>query len=295
MKRNILKEFARHALSCTERGELVALPDCKGEAPSWFPAFKVFADFQASLVRGELTGKSISVRRIFSRKGNIKLKFLSFSSMPGLDCPGAGKCLKFCYSFKGWRYPAPFFRQLRNALIMRFAFHLIEGELARIMELPAMAKQEQVDFRLFVDGDFPSVEILASWMTLIESQPRLAAYGYSKSWAEFVKHDANTGGHWPENYQLNLSSGSLHNENSGITRAVKGLACVRGEFLVIGHKSKGLEYNTPEYRNEAWRVARETGIKRPFVCPGKCNDCLPKGKHACGSKTMKAPVVILAH
>ena len=59
---------------------------------------------------------------IFAEKGNTKLPFYAFSSLPGFDCPGAGACLfgdrpkgkgkefwkGWCYSFTAWRYPASF-------------------------------------------------------------------------------------------------------------------------------------------------------------------------------------------
>ena len=64
--------------------------------------------------------------------GNMKLPFYAFSSLPGFDCPGAGACLYgdneytpenfgkgWCYSFTGWLYPAAFFRQLQNSLLLR--------------------------------------------------------------------------------------------------------------------------------------------------------------------------------
>jgi hypothetical protein len=53
-------------------------------------------------------------------KGNGKLPFLAFSSLPGRGfCPGAGDCLKFCYSFRAWRYPAAFSRQAQNSILMQ--------------------------------------------------------------------------------------------------------------------------------------------------------------------------------
>ena len=48
--------------------------------------------------------------------GNVKLPFLSFSTLPGVTCPGASSCLDYCYSFKAWRQPAAFFRQVQNTL-----------------------------------------------------------------------------------------------------------------------------------------------------------------------------------
>ena len=51
---------------------------------------------------------------IFAKDGNGKLPFLAFSSLPGKGfCVGAGDCLSFCYSFKAWRYPAAFCRQVQ--------------------------------------------------------------------------------------------------------------------------------------------------------------------------------------
>ena len=51
-------------------------------------------------------------------KGNGKLPFLSFSTLPAVTCPGAGDCLVYCYSYKAWRQPAAFFRQVQNTLLM---------------------------------------------------------------------------------------------------------------------------------------------------------------------------------
>ena len=110
---------------------------------------------------------------VFMETGNSKLPFYAFSSLPGFDCPGAGACLYgdneftpdnfgkgWCYSFKGWRYPAAFFRQLQNSLLLR-------NQAGRALiakqfhEIPAGRT-----LRLYVDGDFASLEILRFWMDL---------------------------------------------------------------------------------------------------------------------------------
>ena len=52
-------------------------------------------------------------------EGNSKLPFYSWSTLPQWTCPGAGDCLRFCYSFRAWRYPAAFCRQLQNTLLLR--------------------------------------------------------------------------------------------------------------------------------------------------------------------------------
>lgn len=64
-----------------------------------------------------------------SAKGNQKLPFASYSTLPMASCPGAGGCkvelvktgsgltkTGYCYSFTAWRYPDSFARQFRNCL-----------------------------------------------------------------------------------------------------------------------------------------------------------------------------------
>lgn len=69
---------------------------------------------------------------IVSAKGNMKLPFASYSTLPMSSCPGAGGCKVeliedaktgklrkddgWCYSFTAWRYPDSFARQFRNCL-----------------------------------------------------------------------------------------------------------------------------------------------------------------------------------
>ena len=111
--------------------------------------------------------------------GNVKLPFLSFSSLPGVTCPGADDCLNYCYSFKSWRYPSAFFRQVQNTILMS-NFPLIEQALHETLylkngNLRANFKKliyehnnklhlAKIDFRLYVDGDFSSIKDLKNWM-----------------------------------------------------------------------------------------------------------------------------------
>ena len=151
---------------------------------------------------------------IFSEKGNKKLPFYAFSSLPGFDCPGAGECLYsfgnarlpenfakgWCYSFKAWRYPAAFFRQLQNSLLLRSAAGraLIAKEFQEIPQGRTL--------RLYVDGDFANLTILRFWMDLLKERPDvrvagrngLEGYGYSKSWDLFLTLEKQ-GYQFPEN------------------------------------------------------------------------------------------------
>ena len=223
-------------------------------------------------------------------RGNKKLPFVAFSSLPFIDCPGMGPCGVWCYSRKAWRYPAAFCRQVQNSLLVRYRFETI----AKAWEaLPA----DIMDLRLYVDGDFPSVEILRAWMELIKTKPEISVYGYSKSWKEFLSLNA-TGFEWPQNYRLNLSSGSRH-EKTGIANAIRSIAPVRGQFVAVpvDHrhiKSKAYQDKanpgSKEYRAEVFQKLKLIA-KKVFPCPGNCGNCLPGGRHACGSEDFKGVTI----
>tara|TARA_R110000824_G_scaffold25876_2_gene89738 strand:- start:98 stop:1018 length:921 start_codon:yes stop_codon:yes gene_type:complete len=229
---------------------------------------------------------------IFNLKGNKKLKFAAFSSLPLVDCPGAGKCKSFCYSLKAWRFPAAFFRQLQNSFLQRYLWYRIE---AAFLALP-----QNVTLRLFVDGDFRNLQNLRQWMDLIRKRPDVKVYGYSKSWKEFVQLD-NFGKYaWPENYLVNASSGSRH-EHTGIANAFKSLSVCRGSFEAVQvskHWMQSGAYQGKDkpgnlgYRKEIREAFKNIGQK-VFACPGTCNNCMSDGKHACGSQAMSGVTIAI--
>lgn len=238
---------------------------------------------------------------VFAEDGNGKLPFVAFSSLAGLDCPQAGACLYrggdlsagpmsgFCYSFKAWRYPDAFMRQLVNSIRLR-------TEAGRQEILSAwMALPRGVTVRLYVDGDFASPQILAFWMRLCFARPDLKVYGYSKSWALLLSY-AEAGGRWPSNYMLNLSSGGAGSEAE--KAAVAALPIARGEFVAIAtEKDHGNAYQSR--RNAGFadyaRDVRAQAGRRVFVCSGRCGDCTPSG-HACGSEKFRGvPIAIGIH
>ena len=221
---------------------------------------------------------------IFAAKGNKKLPFFAFSSLAIADCPGRGECVNFCYSLKAWRYPAAFFRQLQNSLLLRFKSEII----ARAF----MAIPLERTVRLFVDGDFKDVETLRFFMDLCKARPDLACYGYSKSWHEFVTL-SRSGYEFPSNYLTNASSGSRWNR-TGIENAFLNLPCVRGKFEAVKVAKKHItsrayqgkdKDGSQAYRLEVQANLRAAlGTKKTFSCPGACGNCLSDGRHACGSK-----------
>tara|TARA_Y100000589_G_scaffold11984_1_gene9809 strand:+ start:17555 stop:18454 length:900 start_codon:yes stop_codon:yes gene_type:complete len=226
---------------------------------------------------------------IFANGGNSKLPFVSFSSIPGATCPGAGDCLDFCYSFKAWRYPAAFFRQLQNFYLMnsKKGRDIIASEFK---SLKLKKGKSFLNLRLYVDGDFRNVNDLTFWMNLLFLRPEIKAYGYSKSWKEFLIYDS-LNLTFPENYKLNLSSGSIHNNE--VKKRMNGLSCVRGEFVAVEINK---QFDAPiGARTKAYNNAVKTslGDRRAFVCPGLCGSCTPNG-HACGSDRFKGVTIAIA-
>ena len=221
---------------------------------------------------------------IFALGGNSKLPFVSFSTLPGVTCPGAGTCLDFCYSFRAWRYPAAFARMAQNAWLMRFGQKQISAAFAGI----AASRPDGFDFRLYVDGDFANGGDVAYWMDLLKKTPNARAYGYSKSFAALLGFD--TVGDWPSNYQLNISGGS--NASAAMLSYAKALPVARGEFLAVsvGRKVKSTDHGTAAI-NKLLRDAMPN--EKIFPCPGTCGSCTGKG-HACGMPALKGRVIAIA-
>jgi hypothetical protein len=96
------------------------LNDCINAAPEALEkrgTWQYYAKKMLCYLESDLSG--VPPFSIFAEKGNKKLPFAAFSSLALADCPGKGDCVKFCYSLRAWRYPAAFFRQLQNSLLMR--------------------------------------------------------------------------------------------------------------------------------------------------------------------------------
>ena len=258
------------------KSQLLAISQGEKRRGSW----AYYAEKLLVWINGGMTGKAPF--SVFVANGNKKLPFFAFSSLAIADCPGKGACIKYCYSLRGWRYPAAFFRQLQNSLLMRHNLAAIANAWNAI---PAGKT-----VRLFVDGDFPNVDTLRFFMDMCKARADLSAYGYSKSWAEFVSLDA-AGYVWPSNYLVNKSNGSRW-INTGIANAFSALPIVRGEFDAVAVdrafiKSKAYQSKDNEGSGDYRKTVREklrAIYDKVFACPGNCGNCLPGGRHACGSK-----------
>jgi hypothetical protein len=221
---------------------------------------------------------------IFMVDGNSKLPFAAFSALPGKAfCPGAGDCLLWCYSFKAWRYPAAFCRQVQNTFLLSDPL----GQWYIVRALDEIAHQVS-DVRIYVDGDFRDQEDVSLWAQLMRMNPGVNFYGYSKSFRLLL--DAHAAGTlMPTNYTLNISGG--HNADDATVQQMLALPYVRGHFkaVSIGRKVRNADHGKRE-TNSALRAAYG---RKAFPCPGKCGTCTPKG-HACGSAAFKGIDIIIA-
>lgn len=226
---------------------------------------------------------------VFAR-GNSKLPFLAWSSLPGVGfCHGAGACLDFCYSFKAQRYPAAYARQAQNSWLLSSTAG--RSHIARALDALEPADGLRVDFRLYVDGDFSSVSDVAFWMAAIAARPWLRAYGYSKAFRELLAYNVVRTLTWPPNYLLNMSSG--HKHDADVAELTRALPIVRGDFVAV--PMAGLSRHVDHGNREHQVALRAAYGAKAFTCPGKCGTCTPTG-HACGSERFRGvPIIIAAH
>lgn len=249
------------------------------------PLFEHKKGWQANFAKLESVITTMQpVYSVFALNGNSKLPFVSFSSLPGVTCPGAGACLDFCYSFRAWRYPAAFMRQCQNAFLLR---HNQPAIVQALQAANDTFKGQPYDVRLYVDGDFANTNDVTFWFDTIKAFPLAKVYGYSKSFDAILAYCAS----YPTNYMLNISGG--HNASLETIERVKALPITRGEFIAvsIGKKVRGHEHGTPAI-NLALRQAFKI---KAFPCPGTCGTCTGKG-HACGMQALKGvPIIIAMH
>ena len=233
--------------------------------------------------------------------GNSKLPFLSWSTLPGVNCPGAGDCwlggTGFCYSPKAWRYPSAFARQLQNTILEsgHFGRAVILQHLDKQLARPKFKNMDRVTLRLYVDGDFSSLDLLKFWMNAIKARPQLEVYGYSKS-LHLFKELSETGYEFPSNYTLNGSGGSVY-QDTPTAEAVGKLPFFRGEFIAVPVQKTTLEaWRAGAMDREQTKEIRSQFNEKVFICPGKCGECTKQG-HACGNKNTfnGVKIVIPAH
>ena len=184
----------------------------------------------------------------------------------------------------GWRNPGSYCRQLQNTILLK---HFPDVVADSFLSLP----KNCLTVRLYVDGDFGDVDIVAFWMRLIAMRPEISVYGYSKSWAQLLEYDRRVSGSWPNNYVLNISNGSKYDKEPKMSKAISELPISRGRFVAVKIETKGLakgfaRYSQPEYHKRVLTAARATYGKRVASCPGDCDSCGGKREHWCGDKKL---------
>ena len=105
---------------------------------------------------------------------------------------------------------------------------LIGQEIKKELKRPIDRGLDNVPLRLYVDGDFSSLELLRWWMDLAKEFKQLKIYGYSKSLHLFEELE-RSGYEWPQNNPLNAARGT-RNANPPPNKAPPGLRAGRGTF-----------------------------------------------------------------
>lgn len=261
--KDALKQPTLEAAAAYLLGVAETLPDrTRNGRPGW----------KALMAR---TAEALAHRRyaapVFTLEGNAKLPFVAFSALPVFTCPGMGACRTFCYSFRSWRCPSAYLRQVQNTLLLRHA--------PEVVERCYLALPHDLTLRLYVDGDFDSPHRFAWWMDLLPRRGDLAAYGYSKSWDIIWDHVQRNQPVAP-NYVLNLSSGGKPQRVTA--DQLLALPFVRGWFVAVPHDYRPenhrgnvgfARYSDPAYHRAVLKAARAQGIASPKSCPGFCGAC----------------------
>jgi len=238
------------------------------------------------------TGKPAFI--INSYRGNSKLPFMAFSALPGKSfCPGAGDCLKQCFSFKSWRNPGAFCRQAQNTVLLgtKAGQQIIKLDFQRIIRMRKY--NNSPIFRLYVDGDFQNISDVRFWFNLLSENSGVRAYGYTKSFHQVLAYAKNNA--LPYNYKLNVSAGHKHKKVT--VNKIKALSITRGDFVYIPMDHIIPAGISGHSRAQIQKEFIKTTGKKAFVCPGDCGNCVKVKNvksHFCGSDN-KTPIVIAMH
>jgi adenine-specific DNA glycosylase len=131
--------------------------------------------------------------------GNSKLKkaqqlrgamVATFSLPAQVTCPFAGECKKFCYAKKGnycfktvkAKHEANRIASLELDFVERINLELVT------LRKQAAKKGLSLVIRLHDTGDFYNVDYTKKWAQIIEQNPDVEFYAYTKSWINVEKH-----------------------------------------------------------------------------------------------------------
>lgn len=139
---------------------------------------------------------------------NTKMKKASLKTwnfdVPAIKtCPFADKCKSYCYATKGF-YKMPIVSRKHNlnfdATKRPYFINLMNCEIGELK------KKNKIDaLRIHSSGDFYSQSYLDTWIKIIESNPDIIFYAYTKSLPYFEKY--SYGLNLPENFKVIFSEG----------------------------------------------------------------------------------------
>lgn len=251
---------------------------------SWYTRLKELKEFYLSL-----NSDNVKIKfPIFAKDGNGKLPFLNYSTIPIVNCVGSGACETYCYSLNSMRFPNAVCKWLQNTIIENRRFDIIEAEFNKVLNSGKFKKMERIDFRLYNDGDFSSIEICKKWLNLLKKFPKVKAYGYTKSLNLFVQLTEENF-QFPTNYKFNVSNGGIYDSLKDFPE-IKNNVCYRGEFIAVnmGYKIKATKITKDERR-----AIKNKINDKFFMCPGVCGSCSGVG-HACGAEEFKNKKIVIA-
>lgn len=134
----------------------------------------------------------------------------AFKAASGLvTCPMAGQCAKGCYAQAG----AYVWGNVKNAYEFRLAqsqkdnfSELLQKELDPKIKT-AIRQQKQLVIRIHDSGDFYSVKYLRKWLKIMENNPTVEFYAYTKMVTLFNR--LRQKGEIPNNFTVIQSEGGL--------------------------------------------------------------------------------------
>tara|TARA_Y100001963_G_scaffold155785_1_gene247819 strand:+ start:154 stop:1056 length:903 start_codon:yes stop_codon:yes gene_type:complete len=300
MKTLRLLELSKHILD-NDSSKAITLIDTliKGEAhrptasshQSWYTKLNEFKTFYTDHLEGRIN-ESYKLPFSIFKKGNGKLPFINYSTIPVVNCPGADKCKAYCYSLNSMRFPRAVVSWLQNQVLENHYFDLIAINFDNFVQsIPKLRKSNNIDFRLYNDGDFSSIDIMKKWFTFLKNRPNIKCYGYTKS-LNHISSLQLTGYNFPDNYKFNVSLGGKY-DSLGDTSLITGCSSYRGKF--ISHNLENKKVKATTITKHQIKTLRKGYDKKIFICPGVCGDCTKIG-HACGSDVFKdIDIVIPIH
>ena len=141
------------------------------------------------------------------KSGNDTAIVGSFGITPVKTCIGAGACKNGCYACSG-RY---LFKNVKNKMSERYELTLTDNFIpvidTEIKKLVVKNPTKTVYIRIHDTGDFYNSEYVEKWFKVMELNPTVKFYAYTKSIVLFKVFET-----MPDNFKVIYSYGGIHDE-----------------------------------------------------------------------------------